>query len=198
MSISADPIVPTSSGDTDRLSVLARVPGSVRADVCAIAGRKVVLVEFDESDPAPPLTSEMTMVMSAGITHAINEAIPFVLVVNSAGADVREGIAPLAGWGAVAAHMTRASGLIPMFAIVDGPAVSGPALLLGLADVVVMTEEAYAFVNGPMMVEQFTGVAIDKAELGSAAMMSSHAGVGAVVVRHRHDAIDAVGELLAY
>jgi len=198
MPISADPIVPTSGGRTDRLSVLARVPGNVRADVCAIAGRKVVLVEFDESDPAPPLTSEMTTVMGAGVTHAINEAIPFVLIVNSAGADVREGIAPLAGWGAVAAHMTRASGLIPIFAIVDGPAVSGPALLLGLADVVVMTEDAYAFVNGPMMVEQFTGVAIDKAELGSAAMMSSHAGVGAVVVPRRRDAVDAVGELLAY
>jgi acetyl-CoA carboxylase carboxyltransferase component len=49
-----------------------------------------------------------------------------------------------------------------------------------------------------MMVEQFTGVAIDKAELGSAAMMSSHAGVGAVVVPCRRDAVDAVGELLAY
>jgi len=48
------------------------------------------------------------------------------------------------------------------------------------------------------MVEQFTGVAIDKAELGSAAMMSSHAGVGAVVVPRRRDAVDAVGELLAY
>ena len=34
--------------------------------------------------------------------------------------------------------------LVPTVFIVDGPAVSGPALLLGIADHVVMTEGAYA------------------------------------------------------
>ena len=44
--------------------------------------------------------------------------------------------------------------------VVDGPAVSGPALLLGIADFTIMTDRSSAFVNGPVMVEEFTGVAI--------------------------------------
>ena len=42
-----------------------------------------------------------------------------------------------------------APGVVPVIFAVTGPAVSGPALLLGLADHVVMTEDAYAFVSGP-------------------------------------------------
>ena len=44
-----------------------------------------------------------------------------------------------------------------------------PALLLGVADLVVMTEASYGFVNGPVMVEEFTGVRITADELGGAA-----------------------------
>ena len=52
--------------------------------------------------------------------------------------------------------------------VVEGPAVSGPALLLGIADFVVMTEDAYAFVSGPHMVQAFTGVPVTNIGLGGA------------------------------
>ena len=38
-------------------------------------------------------------------------------------------------------------------------------LLIGLADFVIMTKESYAFVSGPTMVAEFTGVAISHAGL---------------------------------
>ena len=53
--------------------------------------------------------------------------------------------------------MADCSGIVPVIVVLDGPAVSGPALLIGLADFVIMTEEAYAFVSGPSMVAEFTG-----------------------------------------
>ena len=68
-------------------------------------------------------------------------------------AAIDEGAAALHGWGQVAAEMTRCSGVVPMAIVVDGPAVSGPALLLALADLTVMTADSYAFVNGPTTVE---------------------------------------------
>ena len=40
----------------------------------------------------------------------------------------------------------------------SGPAVSGPALLLGIADHVIMTDDAFAYVSGPDVVVAFTGV----------------------------------------
>ena len=65
--------------------------------------------------------------------------MPLVVVLASTGADIVEGIAGLEGWGRVARALVDCSGVVPTVIVVDGPAVSGPALLLGLADLVVMT-----------------------------------------------------------
>ena len=155
-------------------------------------------VEFDDVDTSPPLTSSMTQVIIDGCRMALEEQLPLVLVVNSAGADIREGISPLDGWGRAARILTRCSGRVPTFAIVDGPAVSGPALLLGLVDHVVMTERGYAFVNGPIMVEQFTGVSITKDELGSADTMDRVAGLSTATCASREEALDIIGDILCY
>jgi acetyl-CoA carboxylase carboxyltransferase component len=61
-----------------------------------------------------------------------------------------------------------------------------------------MTEQAYAFVSGPNMVADFTGVQIDTAELGGAASHERHSGAVSLVVEDRGAAIDAVEQLLAY
>ena len=50
-------------------------------------------------------------------------------MLSSAGADIDEGIPALHGWGRLASALTDCSGVVPTVVIVDGPAVSGPALL---------------------------------------------------------------------
>jgi acetyl-CoA carboxylase carboxyltransferase component len=87
---------------------------------------------------------------------------------------------------------------VPVLLAATGPVVSGPALLLGLADQVVMTEDAYAFVSGPRMVETFTGEALDAAELGGAGMHAGSTGLAAMVVADRDAALAALGDLLTY
>jgi propionyl-CoA carboxylase beta chain len=71
-------------------------------------------------------------------------------------------------------------------------------LILGLMDFVIMTSGAYAFVNGPVMVRQFTGIDVSKEELGSAANLERHAGIVVSVVADREAGAQAVEELLAY
>ncbi|NNE12152.1 MAG: hypothetical protein HKN41_07905, partial [Ilumatobacter sp.] len=123
----------------DELAVAAGLPGPISARVRTLGDRRVSWVEFDAVEPAAPLTQSMTHVWEAAARTALEERIPFVMVINSAGADIGEGIAALDGWGRVARALTRCSGQVPTMAIVDGPAVSGPALLLGLVDFTVMT-----------------------------------------------------------
>ena len=77
-------------------------------------------------------------------------------------------MAALHGWGTAARGLAACSGVVPVILAVTGPAVSGPALLLGLADHVVMSEEAYAFVSGPVMVAEFTGVGHRRRRAGRA------------------------------
>ncbi|MCB0967974.1 MAG: methylmalonyl-CoA carboxyltransferase [Ilumatobacter sp.] len=182
----------------DELQLAASVPGPVSTRIKVLDGRRVSWLEFDEADPAVPLTQSMTMTMEIAARVAYEERIPLVMIVNSAGANIGEGIAALDGWGRVARAITRCSGVVPTFAIVDGPAVSGPALLLGLVDFVIMTERAYAFVNGPVMVRQFTGIDISKDELGSPAPLEQNAGLPVGVVGDRGAGAELVTELLAY
>ncbi|MGB0729760.1 MAG: acyl-CoA carboxylase subunit beta [Ilumatobacteraceae bacterium] len=182
----------------DDVGIATGIPAPVSARVTRLEGRKVMWIEFDASEVAHPLSSQMTMIISEGLRTALDELIPIVLIVNSSGADIAEGVAPLHGWGTAARLLTKCSGRVPTFAIVDGPAVSGPALLLGLVDVVIMTSTSYAFVNGPLMIRQFTGVDITKDELGSASTMERSAGLATAVVESREEGRDVIVEILNY
>ena len=192
---------PTSSLNAmtiDDVGIATGIPAPVSARVTRLEGRKVMWIEFDASEVAHPLSSQMTAIISEGLRTALDELIPIVLIVNSSGADIAEGVAPLHGWGTAARLLTKCSGRVPTFAIVDGPAVSGPALLLGLVDVVIMTSTSYAFVNGPLMIRQFTGVDITKDELGSASTMERSAGLATAVVETREEGRDVIVEILNY
>ena len=182
----------------DELDLAAQIPGPISARTRLLAGRRVSWFEFDAAETAAPLNQEMTFVMQRAAQIALEECIPLVLVISSAGADIAHGIASLDGWGRVARILQRCSGRVPTFAILDGPAVSGPALLLGMVDLVVATDRGYAFVNGPVMVRQFTGIAISKGELGSSSALEEHAGLPVAVVADRAAATDVVSALLAY
>jgi acetyl-CoA carboxylase carboxyltransferase component len=182
----------------DDLDLVAQLPGPVSARIRLLGDRRVSWLEFDPVSPAAPLTQPMAATMETAARAALDERIPFVAVINSAGADIGGGIGALDGWGRVARALTKCSGVVPTIAIVDGPAVSGPALLLGLMDFTIMTANAYAFVNGPVMVEQFTGISISKDELGSPAILEKNAGLPMAVVADRAAATDLVEELLTY
>jgi acetyl-CoA carboxylase carboxyltransferase component len=124
--------------------------------------------------------------------------LPLVGIVGSSGADILEGMSALHGWGRAARELAACSGVVPVLMVVDGPAVSGPALLLGLADHVVMTEASYAFVSGPTMVAEFTGVLVDNDELGGAAAHARFTGTASMVVADRAAGLEAVSQLLSY
>ena len=180
------------------LGLAKLLPSSARADVRELGGRPVVWVEFTEGDDIIRLTSGTSTLIRTAADTALKQSMPLILVIATAGADIVEGVPALHAWGQVAAAMTRCSGIVPTVVVVDGPAVSGPALLLGLADFTVMTADSYAFVNGPVMVEQFTGVAIDADELGGAANHARYTGVPSAVVADRAAAVDTVETMLSY
>jgi len=175
-----------------------KVPGAVRAMVRDLDGRDVVWVDVEASDHRGALTSASSSVLEAAAVTALRERLPLVGVIRSSGADIVEGFAALHGWGRAAKALTDCSGVVPTVLIVDGPAVSGPALLLGIADHVVMTEGSYAFVGGPTMVAEFTGVSIDNEELGGAASHARYTGAATLVAPDLAAATEVATTLLAY
>ena len=178
----------------------------VSAEVRVLDGndgsRRVVWVESGGETASGfrgvPLSSTIAAVAADAARTALDEHLPLVLLLASTGSDIVEGIAALEGWGSLAKALVDCSGIVPTIVVVDGPAVSGPALLLGVADLVVMTETSYGFVNGPVMVEEFTGVRVTTDELGGAGELARHTGVPSLVVPTREAALEAVADLLAY
>jgi len=176
----------------------SQAPGPARALVRDLDGRRVVVVDVDGDVKLGALTSSASATIARAAEVARAERLPLILELASSGADLTEGISALHGWGVAARAIAGCSGLVPILAIVDGPAVSGPALLLGVADFVVMTEASYAFVSGPQMVLEFTGVDIDHDELGGPEAHARQSGLPAAVVADRDAAWEQVSAILAY
>jgi acetyl-CoA carboxylase carboxyltransferase component len=124
--------------------------------------------------------------------------IPLVGELDTSGAELREHVAALHAWGKLAREVARVSGTIPTVLAVTGACVSGPALALGLFDIVVMTEDAFAFVTGPDAVTDFTGVHVTREALGSALVHARRSGVATLVVPDAIAARDALLDILTY
>ncbi len=180
------------------LPIAADHPGSLAAELLVISGREVVLVEIAADERRGAISEADGHTLAAAAHHALAAGIPLLGLIASSGADVHDGVAALHGWGTAAAALARCSGRVPVLLAATGPVLSGPALLLGLADHVVMTEDAYAFVSGPKMVETFTGELLDAMELGGAGLHATATGVASIVVPDRDAALDALCHLVSF
>jgi acetyl-CoA carboxylase carboxyltransferase component len=129
---------------------------------------------------------------------AVDLRLPFMGVLASSGADVHDGIGALHGWGTAARGLAACSGVVPVLLAVVGPAMSGPALLLGMADAVVMTPEAVAYVSGPGAVAEMTGLNLAPAELGGRSVHGRATGVAALMAADLEDAEERLFELVSY
>ncbi|MBN2621759.1 MAG: methylmalonyl-CoA carboxyltransferase [Acidimicrobiales bacterium] len=138
-----------------------------------------------------------TEVITRTVNGAVDAGVPLVGVLGQAGVSAHSGMPALHGWGQVARALAAASGLVPTLLVVDGPCLGGPSLVLGLADIVVMTARAQAFVNAPASTARITGSELLDADLiGGSFVHGARTGVADVVVGDLDAAVDVVADLL--
>jgi acetyl-CoA carboxylase carboxyltransferase component len=171
------------------------IVGAVTSEVGRIGGRNVVICRALGSMRRGAITYADGVRLAEAADQARELGIPFVFHVASSGSDIVDGVAALHGWGRAAAALSRCSGRVPTIAAATGAVVSGPALMLGMCDLVIMTSEAVAFVSGPQMVEEFTGIRVGLSQLGGTA---AHATASGLCTIESDDVDGAVAELLDY
>ena len=193
----ADGACRTAAGVSD-VTVRVHVPGSVQASLEVMGGRQVMAVRSVSDHHRGALTQADGETIAAAARAALHDRMPVVVVLSSSGAEVAEGIDALHGWGRAAAALAECSGSVPVLACVTGAALSGPALLLGLADITVMTPEAFAYVSGPDAVEAFTGVRVGLRQLGGTTVHATASGLCALVAPTAGDVPEVLGTVLAY
>jgi acetyl-CoA carboxylase carboxyltransferase component len=182
------------------LALRARVAGSTSAAVEPFGppGRQAVVVRVDPAVRRGALGLDDSDTVAAAARLALDVRLPLVAVLSTSGADVHGGVASLHGWGGAAKALAAASGVIPILFAVVGPTLAGPALLLGMADVVVMSGDAQAYLSGPAMVAQMTGLRLTAAELGGSEIHARATGVAALVVATAAEAVEALAQVLSF
>ncbi len=182
----------------DTLLLRSHATTGAVAGATELNGRRVMFFRVAGGADRGALTPADGALLEVAFRAARKHRLPIVGTLATSGVSVHHGIAGVAGWGQAARELVACSGVVPVLLAACGPVVSGPALLLGIADVVVFTEDAYAFVSGPVMVESFTGIPISAADLGGASAHSRSSGVATLLVADENAAIDALSEILAF
>jgi methylmalonyl-CoA carboxyltransferase large subunit len=144
---------------------------------------------------------------SAGETHndkvvdmmrlSLKTGSPFIVINDSGGARVQEGIDSLAGYGRVFYHNVLLSGVVPQISIICGPCAGGAVYSPALTDFVIQTNQARMFITGPKVIKQVTGEVVSDEELGGPhAQMSS--GVVHLIAQNDEEATQLCRRLLSF
>jgi methylmalonyl-CoA carboxyltransferase large subunit len=129
---------------------------------------------------------------------ALRLGTPFVLINDSGGARVQEGIDSLSGYGRVFYTNVQLSGAVPQIALICGPCAGGAAYSPALTDFIIMTRQAQMFITGPQVIKQVTGEQITAEALGGADAHMAHSGVIHFVAEDDAEALYTCRRLLSF
>jgi len=131
---------------------------------------------------------------------ALTKRIPFVWLLDSAGARIQEAVGSLfAGSGFLFREEVVMSGVIPQVAALMGPCAAGTAYIPGLADFVPMVKGRGSMaLAGPHLVRAAVGEDVTQEELGGSRVHCRKSGVGDLEVKDDPDCIEKIKQYLSY
>jgi acetyl-CoA carboxylase carboxyltransferase component len=131
---------------------------------------------------------------------ALTKRIPFVWLLDSAGARVQEAAGSLfAGSGHLFREEVVMSGVIPLVAALMGPCAAGTAYIPGLADFVPMVKGRGSMaLAGPHLVRAAVGEDVTQEELGGSRVHCRKSGVGDMEVGSDEECIERIKQYLSF
>ena len=113
----------------------------------AVNGRLVYAFSQDTSRSAGSVSEAHARKICDLYRLAMENGAPVVGIFDSAGAYIPDGIRVMAGYGRIMKAVSTASGIIPQIAVAAGNVSGAAAVICGMFDIVVKTEEASLSVN---------------------------------------------------
>ncbi len=161
-----------------------------------ISGTRVTLFATDATIQGGAMGEAGAQVILAAYADAMEHKNPIVGIWHSGGARLREGVKSLHAFGLVFNAITQASGKIPQFSLVLGPAAGGGAYGPALTDVIVLAPEGRIFVTGPDVVRSVTGESVDMARLGGPEPHGRRSGVVHVIAESEEGSCESIRRLV--
>ena len=174
--------------------------GSQLCGIGFVSGVRCMVVANDAGIGAGALTQAGGDKILRAQALALENRLPYVQLVESAGANLLEyRVEQWAHGGRFFANLARLSAAgVPVVTVLHGSSTAGGAYMPGLSDVVIGVEEqGRAFLAGPPLLKAATGEVADDQELGGVQMHATVSGLVEHVAQDDADAVRIAREVVA-
>jgi acetyl-CoA carboxylase carboxyltransferase component len=165
-----------------------------------VDGRMVAVCAYDFTVMAGSMGMTGEIKVARLRELALTHRIPFVWLLDSAGARIQEAVGSLfAGSGHLFREEVVMSGVIPQVAALMGPCAAGTAYIPGLADFVPMVKGRGSMaLAGPHLVRAAIGEDVTQEELGGSRVHCRKSGVGDIEVADDEECIAVIKRYLSF
>jgi acetyl-CoA/propionyl-CoA carboxylase carboxyl transferase subunit len=177
-------------------ALTARDESGMLAGFGMVSGVRTTIFATDATIQGGAMGEAGANVILAAYADAMKYKNPIVGIWHSGGARLREGVKSLHAFGLVFHAITQASGKIPQFSLVLGPAAGGGAYGPALTDVIVLAPEGRIFVTGPDVVRSVTGESVDMARLGGPEPHGRRSGVVHIIAESEEHSYQSIQKLI--
>ncbi|MCX2977989.1 acyl-CoA carboxylase subunit beta [Candidatus Marimicrobium litorale] len=172
---------------------------TIIAGIGFVGGMRCVVVVDDSGIMAGSLTEAGAYRIRRSEEIAIQQKLPFIHLVESAGGDLLNYTVEnfLLG-GALFGNLAKLSRAgIPVISILHGSSTAGGAYMPGLSDyVIAVKDNGRAFLAGPPLLKAATGEIATEEELGGASMHASVSGLAEYLTENDGEAVQMCRELV--
>ena len=165
-----------------------------------VDGRMVCICAYDFTVMAGAMGMTGEMKVARLRELALKQRVPFVWLLDSAGARIQEAVGSLfAGSGHLFREEVVMSGVIPQVAALMGPCAAGTAYIPALADFVPMVRGRGSMaLAGPHLVRAAIGEDVTQEELGGSRVHCRKSGVGDIEVADDEECISRIRQYLSF
>jgi len=171
--------------------------GVVTGDA-SIGGRLVHLASQDFTVSGGSAGEVHSIKVAEIMQQSLKTGSPFILLNDSGGARVQEGIDSLSGYGKVFYTNVMLSGAVPQISLICGPCAGGAAYSPALTDFIIQTRQAQMFITGPQVIKSVTGEKVSPEQLGGPEAHMAHSGVIHFIADDDRHAILLCQKLLSF
>jgi len=164
-----------------------------------IDGRPVYVASQDFTVAGGSVGEATAKKIHEAMDAALKTGDPFVMINDSGGARIQEGVDSLSGYGHIFYRNVLLSGVVPQISIIAGPCAGGAAYSPALTDFIIQVRhEGQLYITGPLVIKQVTGEDISAEQLGGVESHAHYSGVVHFIAEDDEDAINITRRLLSF
>lgn len=130
---------------------------------------------------------------------AQKERCPIIGLNDSGGARIQEGMLSLAAYSRIFyGNSSKLSGRVPQISLIMGNCAGGAVYSPAMTDFIIMTQNSFMAITGPVVLKAATGIEVTAKELGGAEVQEENSGVVHISTPDDRTALNCTREMLEF